>query len=192
MAKKDGDDIGDLVDALNVLQASIAALCVLLTGRTVAIKSLEFIGHHTYLNLIRSFLGGAEGFNYELAEAVTLALRSEGNWKVEHLLSKAKGGRSEIEDADELLTDPKAIMEQVLKELDTILPLAVRAKELADDKHKPGVEQLCMTVHGRLSHFAGEAAAMVKRLSPSEPGGMAGFHAKNAAKRKGNGDGAKA
>jgi DNA-binding ferritin-like protein len=172
------DDTGELVDALNVLQASISAECILLLGLTVHIEDLSFYEHHSFVNLIRSFIGGVEGYGYKVAEAVAISLRSETNWSVAQIVK-----RSKIPDAKSLDTDPASIMKTVKSHLEILMGLAMDAKKMADEMGKGGVELLMQQLHGQFSHFAGECDLMTRKMDRGGKKGMRAVYGRDSGKK---------
>lgn len=136
---------------LNVLLASIDALCIKSRGFAFNVVSKDFYEYHTFLNLTIEFLHKAA---YDVGERVR-SLGGLANFSVKEIVRL-----SIIKDVDKAIIDPRVMVSGLLP--DYVALAGITNKIFAESAKKPdsGTVALVSSLTKQFEHFAWELRVM--------------------------------
>lgn len=145
--------MANTVKDLNVLLASLDALCIKSRGFSFNVESRDFYEYHTFLNLTIEMLHKA---GYDVGERVR-SLKGHANYSVAELRRL-----SMIKDVPSVVTDPAEMVECLLPDYEM---LAAHCNSIFKATAKAGDSGTVALVSGltsKLEHFAWELRVMQK------------------------------
>ena len=151
MAPLQSEDTAEIAKQLNVLQASIDALCIKSRGFTANVISPDFYEYHSFLNLTIKYLQEA---SYDVSERI----RSLGGWaniSVADIQQKSK-----IVDVKSVITRPEEMVALLLQDYVTVSNGARGIFRMAASVGDGGTIALMVKTTNQLEHFLWELSAM--------------------------------
>ena len=146
----------DIATELNVLLATIDALCIKTRGFTMNLVTKDFYEFHSFFNLTIDYLQKA---SYEVAER-TRSLGPMANTTVADVVNK-----SLIRDAQAVTTNPSDMVAQLLQDYITIANLSRGIFRMASAIGDAGTIALMTKTTLQLEHFQWELRVMSGKYS---------------------------
>jgi starvation-inducible DNA-binding protein len=147
-------DAQEISKQLNILLATIDALCVKTRGFTVNIVSPDFYEFHSFFNLTIKYLHEA---SYDIAERVR-ALGSMANTTIDDIQKKTK-----VMDARAVLTNPTDMVAELFQDYMIVSSQARGIFRMAASVGDAGTIALATKTTNQLEHFQWELRVMSGR-----------------------------
>jgi starvation-inducible DNA-binding protein len=151
------EDAGEIANQLNVLLATMDALCIKTRGFTANIVSPDFYEFHTFFNLTIKYLQEA---SYEVAERVRSVgpVGTMANTTVRDVQKQTK-----IRDARTVITNPEEMIAELWQDYITISTWARGIFRMAASIGDAGTIALMTKTTNQLEHFLWELRVMSGR-----------------------------
>ena len=151
MAPLEKGDAAEIAKQLNVLQASIDALCIKSRGFTANVVSADFYEYHSFLNLTIKYLQEA---SYDVSER-TRSLDAWANISIADIQQKSK-----IQDVQTVITRPEEMVAELLQDYVTLSNWARGIFRMAASVGDAGTIALMANTTKQLEHFQWELRVM--------------------------------